>query len=416
MLNTKFVLSNNDVFEIHIYIPCGAINEDDDQSGISHFLEHIKFNKTTQSSTLNKEFYKAKTLGTTINAYTTMDHTTFFTSSSSKNWKTITKLLLKIVFDTKFSKNNIENERKIVFEEKALRYDNHIAVNVLDTLHLSKDNPYVTKSVIGNDKSLLNISNANLKKYNDEHYFVDNCIFLISCSNSQKNKICDFIIKILKNFKHLKWTNEHKRIIDTCLYKSYDFNLQVNLNPSSEFNRVLLNFRSFCMTDENVCYLSVINYIVTEELYKKLREDKGLVYKVYCTNYTQLHVGFTRVAFTTTYDNISIIIKEIVEIIKSLSKNKTLFDKHLSSFIYKFDLDNQSNMMRDVVFSSRQIKDSSVLREIINDFTYNHFKKLLKYIFDLNYMSTMIISNNKSVDYHINMFKKKLKYNAYETS
>uniref|UniRef100_A0A6C0BPF9 Peptidase M16 N-terminal domain-containing protein n=1 Tax=viral metagenome TaxID=1070528 RepID=A0A6C0BPF9_9ZZZZ len=414
MLNTKFVLSNNDLFELKIYIPCGAINEDDDQSGISHFLEHIKFNKTTQSPTLNKEFNKAKTLGSTINAYTTMDHTTFFTSSSSKNWKTITKLLLKIVFDTKFSNNNIENERKIVFEEKAMRYDNHIAANVLDTLHLSKDNPYVTKSIIGSDKSLLNISNADLKKFNDEHYFVDNCIFLISCSNSQKEKICDFIMNFLKKIKHLKWTNEHKKIIDTCLYKSYDFNLQVNINTSSEFNRVLLNFRSFCLTNEDVCFLPVINYIVTEELYKELREDKAFVYKIYCTNDTQLHVGFTRVSFTTTYDNVSIIINKIVEIIESLSKNKTLFDKQMSSFLNKFDIDKSCYIMSDVVFSSRQIKDSSVLREIINDFTYNHFKKLSKYIFDLNYMSAMIISNNKSVDYHINMFKKELKYNAYQ--
>lgn len=153
-MKTKFVDTDDDVFSMQILIPCGSINEQDDQSGISHFLEHIKFNKTNSSNKMNQEYYKAKQLGTAIHAYTTNDYTTFFTRSSYDIWKDVIKLLISVVFDTDFTKNKIEKERKIILEEKALRHDVHTHLKHLDKLYLSGDNPYITKSITGSKESL----------------------------------------------------------------------------------------------------------------------------------------------------------------------------------------------------------------------------------------------------------------------
>ena len=374
----------------------------------------MKFNKTNSSRKINKEYFEAKELGTTINAYTTADYTTFFVKSSFSVWKKIVKLLMHIVFDTNFSKNNIEIERKVILEEKAMRDEHHNNLKHLDKLYLTEDNPYITKSWIGTKESIMKLSNEDIQKYNDLHYAVNNCVFLISCNKQNRKQIIEYTTKVLKRIRNIKWETENKKITDDCMYKQYDYQLQVNMNLNCKYNKVLLYFRSFSLTSEHILYVPMIDYIITNALYKHLREKKGYVYKIYCSHQSQMHVGVARVSFTTTYDRVSKLIKSIVKIIQNLTNSKKNYEKEKQNYINYFDnevsynIENLSTLMENVVFSKENIEDSVMLRDRIQNFSYENFKDMIKYIFDVNVMSAMIISKNKSVDYHIETFKKSL--------
>lgn len=413
-MKTKFVDTDDDVFSMQILIPCGSINEQDDQSGISHFLEHIKFKKTNSSNKMNQEYYKAKQLGTAIHAYTTNDYTTFFTRSSSDIWKDVIKLLISVVFDTDFTKNKIEKERKIILEEKALRHDVHTHLKHLDKLYLSGDNPYITKSITGSKESLKNITNEDMKKYNDIHYAVNNCIFLIACNQKDREPIINFTLKTLKKIKNIKWDSKTNDIIDDCIYKKYNYQLKVDLVSGLKYNKVLLYFRGFSLTSENIAYLPMINYLITEELYKELREKNAYVYKIHCSDQPQMYVGVSQITFTTTNHNVSKIFKKIIHIIHKLKMNKELFEEYKNMYVNFFDneisynIDHLSGLMENVSFSKKCIKDSIALREIYNSFSYENFKKIVDYIFDVNVMSVMVISNKKTVDHHIKSFQKSI--------
>ena len=414
-MNTKFIDTEDDVFSMQIFIRCGSINERDDQSGISHFLEHIKFNKTNTSNKMNQEYFEAKKLGTTIHAYTTNDYTTFFARSSFDIWKNVIKLLTSIVFDTDFTKNKIETERKVVLEEKAMRHDVHTNLKHLDKLYLFVDNPYITKSLVGSKESLKRISNHDMKKYNDLHYAVNNCVFLITCKKRYRDDIIKFTMNTLKKIKGIKWeTPVNQLFTDDCIYKKYNYQLQVNSNPSLKYNKVLLYFRGFSLTSEYIAYLPLVNYVITEELYKHLREKSGHVYKIYCSHQSQMYVGVSQITFTTTYNNISKLFKKIIFIIQKLKHDKKLFEAYKERYVNFYDneisynIEMLSGLMENVVFSKNSIEDTSMLRELLENFSYEHFKDILHYIFDVDVMSAMIISNKKPVDYHINAFEKTL--------
>lgn len=414
-MKTKFIDTEDDVFSMQIFIRCGSINESDDQSGISHFLEHIKFNKTNTSNKMNQEYFEAKKLGTTIHAYTTNDYTTFFARSSLEIWKNVIKLLTSIVFDTDFSKNKIETERKVVLEEKAMRHDVHTNLKHLDKLYLSEDNPYITKSLVGSKESLRRISNHDMKKYNDLHYAVNNCVFLISCKKRYRDDIVKFTMNTLKKIKGIKWdTPANQSFTDDCIYKKYNYQLQVNLNSSLKYNKVLLYFRGFSLTNEHIAYLPLINFVITEELYRQLREKSGYVYKIFCSHQSQMYVGVSQITYTTTYNNISKLFKKIMIIIQKVKHDKKLFEAYKKSYVNFYDneisynIEMLSGLIENVVFSKKKIEDTSMLRELFENFSYEHFKDILHYIFDVDVMSAMIISNKKPVDYHINSFEKTL--------
>lgn len=413
-MNTKFVETDDDVFSMQVFIPCGGITEADDKKGISHFLEHIKFNKTNSSKKTHKEFNELKKLGATCNAYTTTDHTTFHVNSSSKIWKHVVKLLMQIVFDTNFSENNIKIERRIILEEKALRYEHDNNIKLLDKLYLYEDNPYVSKSVIGTKKSLMTITNNDLREYNDIHYTVNNCVFLISCNKAKRQEIVDYTTKVLKKVKTVKWEQKNKNMIDECIYRRFHFQLQVNINNKLKYNKVLMFFKSFSFTNPNIMYVNMIDHMVQEELMKHLREKSGTIYQIYCDHTPQRFLGVVRISFTTTNDKVSFIIRRILNIIENLAKNEKKFNMLKSNYLQLYDYQSKNNpkflqgLMKTVIFSRNDVDDSVMLRECIQKCSYEHFKDMLKYIFDANVMSAMIIAKDKSVDYHINALKNSL--------
>jgi hypothetical protein len=157
-----------------------------------------------------------------------------------------------------------------------MRHDVHTNLKHLDKLYLSVDNPYITKSLVGSKESLKRISNHDMKKYNDLHYAVNNCVFLISCKKRYRDDIIKFTMNTLKKIKGIKWeTPVNQLFTDDCIYKKYNYQLQVNSNPSLKYNKVLLYFRGFSLTSEYIAYLPLVNYVITEELYKQLREKSG---------------------------------------------------------------------------------------------------------------------------------------------
>ena len=66
----KIITNKNNYFHIQVYVPIGSIHEKKDQYGISHFLEHLKFNRSKKYE--NDKFTKILE-EYSYNAYTTLD-------------------------------------------------------------------------------------------------------------------------------------------------------------------------------------------------------------------------------------------------------------------------------------------------------------------------------------------------------
>ena len=141
----KFIINNDKIFSIQIYVPVGSINESKGQYGISHFLE--QFDKTT-----------------VMNAYTTKDHTSYYLRTNNNKWKEVIKLMYELVFNTSFNTNDIDIERKVILEEKLSRDGNLETANDIDihseTSILDENNPY-SRPVIGDMKDIKKITNKD---------------------------------------------------------------------------------------------------------------------------------------------------------------------------------------------------------------------------------------------------------------
>ena len=87
------------------------------QTGISHFLEHMKFKRTNKYTSKDDFLQELSSNSTLTNAYTTKDHTSYYIRTLDTQWKKVTELMYELIFNTKFNKKDIELEKRLYLKK-----------------------------------------------------------------------------------------------------------------------------------------------------------------------------------------------------------------------------------------------------------------------------------------------------------
>jgi zinc protease len=110
-----------------VHINSGSINEEDNQRGLAHFLEHMAFNGSENfpAGTLVKYFESiGLKFGQHQNAFTSFDQTTYILSLPDTKTETMTKglqCLSDFAFKMTLATDEIEKERGVILEEARSR-------------------------------------------------------------------------------------------------------------------------------------------------------------------------------------------------------------------------------------------------------------------------------------------------------
>ena len=330
----KIITNNDNIFHIEIYVPVGSIHEEKGQYGISHFLEHLKFNK---SKKFDKTEFINKLTNYTYNATTTLDHTKYFITSTNKNYKDIIDIINQIVFNTSFSSNEIEKERKIVLAEKIYTQQEKFLME--DISIYDKKNPY-SRAVIGTTTDINNLKNKDFKKYNEK--YLDNYFVFVSCSKNIQKKVKDLCLKKFPNSKN----QDIKPLPNIDLFK-YELILR---NAIDDKQLLIINFKTFSFDDKNYDYLNLVDTIISKgrlsKLVSLLREKKGFVYRVESSNHNFKDNGFYIIKIILNKnENIKNVIKIIFDEFKKIKDNE-LTKKELENYKKKY-IDNFNLKLKD---------------------------------------------------------------------
>ena len=113
-----------------LVINAGSVQEDDDQLGLAHFLEHMMFNGTKRfpKQTLIDYFESVgMSFGADVNAYTSFDETVYFLEFPTDD-EDIIGTTFQVAEDwasrATISDEEVENERGVIMEEERLRDQN----------------------------------------------------------------------------------------------------------------------------------------------------------------------------------------------------------------------------------------------------------------------------------------------------
>uniref|UniRef100_A0A0V0J145 Stromal processing peptidase, chloroplastic n=1 Tax=Solanum chacoense TaxID=4108 RepID=A0A0V0J145_SOLCH len=166
-------------FEAHMEVHVGSIDEEDDEQGIAHMIEHVAFLGS-------KKREKLLGTGARSNAYTDFHHTVFHIHSptSTKGSEgdclpVVLDALNEIAFHPKFLASRVEKERRAILSELQMMNTIEYRVDCQLLQHLHSENKLSKRFPIGLEEQIKKWDADKIRKFHERWYFPANATLYI---------------------------------------------------------------------------------------------------------------------------------------------------------------------------------------------------------------------------------------------
>ena len=162
--------------ELRLAVNAGSVQENDNQLGLAHFMEHMGFNGSKHFPKNELVDFLQKTgvdFGADLNAYTSFDETVYILSFPTEDPTLIDKgftVLEDWAFNNLLDKNEIEKERGVVLEESRLNKDSWERMSRQYFPKLLNGSKYAVRIPIGKDEILKTFKPETLKSFYTSWY------------------------------------------------------------------------------------------------------------------------------------------------------------------------------------------------------------------------------------------------------
>jgi predicted Zn-dependent peptidase len=297
-----------------IWIGAGSRYETEDESGVSHFIEHLLF-KGSKRFGVTEIARIFDTLGGEINALTAKEYTVLYARFIDEHLEEAFDVMADMVINPTF--NDIDLEREVVLEEIAM-YEDTPGDQIADYLteEIFGKHP-LGKSVIGTADIISNMSAGQIGGYHAGHYTLPNMV-IAAAGNVEQEQLEELAVRHLASGNRAapaavmtEGETPPEPSSGACIYKKDTQQYHVC------FGGIGLSRHS----DERYA-LSILDGILgssaSSRLFQEVREKRGLAYAVYSFDRMYSDTGLIGVYFGCRGDSVAEITGIVREQVESL--------------------------------------------------------------------------------------------------
>ncbi len=302
---------------IGIFIKSGSVYETPQNNGMAHFIEHMLFKGTTKR-TAAQISHESDELGGALNAYTAEECTCIYIKVLASDIENALDLLFDIAFDPVFDEDAIENEKKVILEEISGAEDNpEDAAQEMLMANMFESHP-VGMPVLGNAENVMSFTRDDIYRFYKERFVPQNMLISVAGRFDEQH------VQTLISAK----TEAHKR------NESFEASF---MNEATVHGGIYKNRRDIgqlqmvagypCVSrfDDRLCAFIFLSSILSGDsssrLFRRLRDENGLVYGVDATVMEYDNTGVFMISTGFSPENadkvISIIREEIDDILQN---------------------------------------------------------------------------------------------------
>jgi predicted Zn-dependent peptidase len=393
-------LDSTEAITILILVGTGGRFETKEQSGISHFLEHLFFKGSKKYPSTFEIASVLESIGADYNAFTGEEETGFYVQSSAsdfpKAFDVISDMFLNPVFDPK----ELEKERGVILQEASMYRDTPQAhVQNLNQQQLFLDQP-LGMDLIGTTENIKSINIEQIKKYRETQYSGKNTIVVVCGKDADK-----YEKMVEQRFSNVRsgQKNTFKPYTDTIKPKSYNWEKR-----EVDQTHFVLSFLSCAKSDPKKFPLAILNTLLgsgmSSRLSIEIREKRGLAYYIYSNLSQYFDVGSFVISGGVKPDmldkSLEIINIEIDDLKKNgpsaseLERAKGNLRGQLAlSLEQSFKI---ASYIADNLYYYQEIKDIRDTIEKINRVTAEEVKSLAQEIFDPSKKALSVIGQGNA--------------------
>ncbi len=260
-----------------IYLGVGARYETEIEAGISHFIEHIMF-RGTERRPFSKDISAAiEGVGGILNGGTDKEITVYWCKVAQPHFEIALDVLVDMILNSRFDKNDIEKERRVIIEEIGMSMDTpQQLVGMLIDEILWPNHP-LGRDVAGTRESVSTITRTQMLDYIATEYSPSTTVVSIAGNIEQKATV-KIVNKLLGG-----WQSKKKNRIFIPYIEKENPGLALECKETEQ-THLCLALPGVSLTDPRRFTLDLLNVILGEgmssRLFLEVRDKLGLVYNI----------------------------------------------------------------------------------------------------------------------------------------
>ncbi len=158
-----------------LIIGVGSRDENPEEEGIAHFIEHVIF-KGTEKRKAYHILSRIEDVGGELNAYTTKEDTCIYASFLPKDYERTLELFSDIVFNSVFPEKEILKEKEVVIDE-INSYKDSPGELIFDDFEglIYRDYP-IGRNILGSEQAVKKIQRADILSFVKRNYRPDRMV------------------------------------------------------------------------------------------------------------------------------------------------------------------------------------------------------------------------------------------------
>lgn len=259
-----------------LWVLAGGRYEEETQSGISHFIEHLLFKGT--SNRTGKEIKEAiEGVGGSLNAFTSEEFTCYLIKIVEKYFKLSLDVLSDMVLNPLFKSEDIEKERLVILEEIRMYLDlpmQHVHQLLSELLW---PNQPLGRNLSGTKQTIASIRREDILNYHQKMYHPSSLV--VAASGPLEHKIIVEGVKEIFSQVKPKVTPQFKKAEE----KQDKPRSNLFFKPTEQ-SHISLGFHALSRLHPDYYGLNLLHIILganmSSRLFQEVRENRGLAYEI----------------------------------------------------------------------------------------------------------------------------------------
>ncbi|MGZ3567482.1 MAG: M16 family metallopeptidase, partial [Thermodesulfobacteriota bacterium] len=316
----KVILEENrstPVVALQIWVKVGSADENDEEAGMCHFIEHMLF-KGTEKRTVREGAKEIESLGGSINAYTSYDQTVYYVTLASRYADIGLDILSDAIQHSTFDRVEFEREREVILEEiRRAQDDPSRRLFRQTTAMFYRQHPY-RRPVIGYVDTVRSIQRDQMVKFFKRWYAPDRMV-LIGVGDFESGEMEKTIRELFRNFRPSSESPSQR------IKEPFPAEVRSIISYGNVKETYLhIAFPASSAKDEDTPALDVISHILgggeASRLVQKVKLERGLVHSIYASSYTPKDPGLFFIGATLPSENMERAIEAVLEEVSRLRR------------------------------------------------------------------------------------------------
>lgn len=292
--------TDSPVAHMGVIINTGSRDEEPHEHGLAHFIEHSVF-KGTRKRRAFHILSRIEDVGGELNAYTTKEETTLFSTFLSEFYDRTAELLSDILFNSSYPEKELQREKEVIIEEINSFKDSPSDLIFDEFEEMVFDGHPIARNILGTKENITTFNRNSIIQFIQKNYHTDQMVISSVGKISFKE-----LIKLIE--KYFGIAGMKTGINGRNRFKNYIPKNKIVEKNTFQSHCILGNIAYDVMHPKRITMVLLNNILggqaMNSRLNLTLREKKGIAYNIESGYTPYIDTGLFNVYFGTDHDNL----------------------------------------------------------------------------------------------------------------